>query len=193
MSDSAATCRHKGKREEIGNKAVRCTQCGHEWVPRGRVRVMHGTYKGYNRHNKVRGGRWPWPACEPCQDAATAWRSEYNENEDVRAARRIRSGAHQAAMMRIKRTFPMLYATLYAEEMRRRDKTAVRHELDVPSWDDLVKRLVKAATGRDEDELAAGVNAGWANPREREVMRLTGRLRVMLGDAWRQPPRRRVR
>ncbi len=178
-------CRHpKDQLTKVGDRHVTCGACGSSFVPRG-SRISHGSYEGYGRHQAKRTGRWPWPPCEKCAEAARLYRLEYDRQPEPKRRRQRRETARRRALERLRQTFPSAYFTFYERELKAIDsqvsaRTRRWQEKQVPAWDDIIARLVKEALGADELSLAERVRGRLATPHEREVMRLVSRLRVLL-------------
>ncbi len=179
-------CLHQDREPAGDGLRARCQDCGRVFLPRG-APVEHGTYRGYSRHSKKRAGQWSWPPCSPCAEAGRQWRKEYEERPGTQKGRRRRNAARSEALVRLRRRYPGEYAALYVEELRLRGGEVVRRE-EVPVWDGILARLVKAATGYDEARAAVRVREGRAGPAEIEVIRQVSRLRALLAGITREAP-----
>lgn len=80
-------------------------------------RVYHGSLAGYEKHWRVRKGKWQWPACEGCQQAASDRRKEYRKTPAGMASYKDRGMARQRALGRLQRLYPGEYNKYYAEEL----------------------------------------------------------------------------
>lgn len=180
-------CPHPLKeRRPAGPGKVKCRKCSRVFRPRG-ARVTHGTYQGYSRHLRERAGKWMFPIegdCG-CAEAATAWRREYTRRPEALQAVRVRGLARAEALARLRRIHPGMYAQFYREEIEKRGGAEIRQHHSIPSWEDLLGRLVKASLERDLDSMNERIAHGWATARELEVMRLITRLRVLLANGGR--------
>lgn len=172
-------CWHRNKEKVPKTDKVKCLDCSKVYTPKD-APVRHGTYRGYAKHLRERKGRWPWPALEECgcMQAGRDFRKHQANLPENKRNRAVREAARKRALSRIRMTFPGLFAAIYSQEMGA-DRPTVHAQAHVPMWDDLMARLLKEATGRDETELAERVRSRMATPREREVMRLATRLRVL--------------
>lgn len=95
----------------------------------------------------------------------------------------MRNAARMAAGVRLRRLYPGEFLAAYSAELRLRGLEEVRQHYQVPVWEDIIVRLVKAATGRDEASLASAVRQGRAVQTEAEILRMVSRLRALLsGD-----------
>lgn len=187
---TAGVCRHKGGRTELNDNTnrVRCDQCSVVFLPYARrPRVRHGTYSGYNKHRRLREaeGQWCWPPCEACAVGAKKWRAAHVPSAAAEKMRRSRQRAHARAILRMQRAFPQLYNSLYTEELKLEEGNKVPRfgpDVSMAVWDDVLRRLVKAATGMDEATLISRARGRIASGNEREVVRALLRLRTILGD-----------
>jgi hypothetical protein len=159
--------------------------CDSVFVPRG-AKISHGSYRGYNRHSSKRTGQWAWPPCPSCRQAALEWRRENEAKPDVRKTRRRRNAARSEALARLRRQYPGAYAAAYLEELHLRGGEGSRQKFQVPVWDGIIARLVKAATGDDEERVATRIRQGIASPAEIEVARQVGRLRALVVSLTRE-------
>lgn len=182
-------CRHKRNIPHGEDGELRCLDCDRVYRPRS-VIPKHGTYPGYTRHRRVRvrpgEGEWCWPvpmACG-CRQAAKKWRKEYAKRPEVTATRQLRARASMAAMARMRRAYPAVYTQLYAEELARLGQHEQRQHMVTPLWDDIIRRLVKSATGKDEATLDGLVRAGRASVPERDVVYQVRRIRILLEDRY---------
>lgn len=179
-------CTHKNRKSSEEPGKVTCLDCHRSFVPRSSL-IRHGTYEGYNKHQRVRSGAWAWPACPKCNEAARVWRSEYAHRPQAQAAQRLRHSARAAALARLRRMYPADFqAGLAAEDAARGIKSRKR---SVPVlWEPVMHQLLKAL-GVDHNDLARSVAGGWATSREREVSRLVRQLRQLHAEAERDPGR----
>lgn len=175
-------CSHQDRKEVPGvARRMYCLTCEREFTPRG-LPIRHGTVEGFQKHRRIRNGRWAWPACEKCKAANAQWQRDYNLRPEAIKARRVRAAARVAALAQLRKQYPAAYAAAYVREMERRDSKVVRQQHEVFAWDDVVARLVKAATGMDEATAENRLRMHVSGREEREVMREVRRLRVMLAD-----------
>jgi hypothetical protein len=93
-----------------------------------------------------------------------------------------------AALERMRMEYPAVFAAAYRAELERRDLREVRQHYEVPVWDDIVARLVKAALGRDEASAESRVRLRIAGRDEAEVIRQVRRIRVLLGSLTKKQP-----
>jgi hypothetical protein len=173
-------CPHT-EREMVDERHWRCLACKQSFVPRG-MPIRHGTVEGYNKHKRVHKGRWPLLACERCVVANREWHQEYSARPEVAKLRRIRGSARMAALERVRKAYPAAFSAAYREELEKRDLREVRQHYEIPVWDDVLARLVKAATGRDEASVESRIRLRTASPEEAEVIRQVRRLRVILAS-----------
>ena len=171
-------CPHRNRTDAGDGEKVRCLNCGRVFVPRS-ASPKHGTYRGYSRHSRKRAGEWCWPPCRKCAEAGTQYRQAYALTSRAREDRHRRNAASMAASARLRRQYPGEYALAYADELRLRGGEEVLQHHEVPAWDDVTARLVKAATGYEEALAVARVREGRATRPESEVIRLASRLRTL--------------
>jgi hypothetical protein len=178
-------CKHK-EREKLGGGRVHCFTCGKTFTSPA-AKVFHGTVRGYHKHKRDRSATWCWPSpagtCG-CREAYREHNQQVRKKPESVAARHIRDSSRQAAMLNLRRQFPAEYQRFYmAEVTARTGQPCSGDAVPLPVWDDLVAQLVKAAVGSDEHEVLIRVREGWASPSEKNVMRITSRLRALLALA----------
>jgi hypothetical protein len=173
-------CKHPMDQRTVVNGKVHCAACGRTYTsPRSPVR--HGTTRGFSKHKRLRRQSWTWPVLPGtcgCIEAIRDYQRERRMNQIK--VRRIRDAARQAALLDLRRQFPGEYQRHYGTELALRELTQFTDP--PPACDDLMTRLLGLALDRDEHDVHQRVRDGRATPRERELLRLTYRLRALLSE-----------
>lgn len=180
------TCKHpENLCSPTADGKVYCEACGRTYTS-PRSRIKHGTTRGYSRHKRQRTQTWqgwPWPV-QPgtcgCIEAQRAYQRD--RRADQIKVRRLRDAARQAALLDLRRQFPGEYQRRYGAQLAVRELSQSQFTDPPPIWDELVTRLVSLALDRTEDEMRQRIKDGRATPRERDLLRLTWRLRAVLSE-----------
>ncbi len=178
-------CKHPADQRTVTDGRTHCAACGRTYTS-PRSRIQHGTTRGYARHKRQRTKTWqgwPWPVppgtCG-CIEAQRAYQRD--RRADQIKVRRMRDAARQAALLDLRRQFPGEYQRHYGAQLTVRELLQSQFTEPPPVWDDLITRLIQTALGQSEADVRQRVRDGQATPRERDLLRLTYRLRALFGE-----------